>query len=188
MDSLQTEGVSELFRAKNKSNQFEVQSEQMSDISRNARALADNLGVMAKQGRDEAQNAKEKAMNSSELAKKTMDTQRTITDDLKFTLAVDFNKEMKKLESLKGLTTSALEKANNVYDESLTLFANINAITTPEINVAPLKQDSAKLVSATKDMSDELQNILNKNDRLLHELDENIELAGLLLKRLIRFN
>lgn len=156
----------------------------MSDISRNARALADNLGVMAKQGRDDAQNSKEKAMNSSEIAKKTMDTQRTITDDLKFTLAVDFNKEMKKLESLKGLTTSALEKANNVYDEALTLFANINAISTPEINVAPLKQDSAKLVTATAEMSDELQDILNRNDELLHELDENIQFAEVLLDRL----
>lgn len=185
MDSLQTEGVSELLRAKNKSNQFEVQSEQMSDISRNARALADNLGVMAKQGRDEAQNAKEKAMNSSELAKKTMEIQRTITDDLKFTLAVDFNKEIKKLDSLKGLTASALEKANNVYDESLTLFANINAITTPEINVTPLKQDSAKLVTATTEMSDELQDILNTNDGLLHELDENIQFAEVLLDRLV---
>lgn len=156
----------------------------MSDISRNARALADNLGFMAKQGRDKAHDAKEKAMNSSELAKKTMDTQRTITDDLKFTLAVDFNKEMKKLVSLKGLTTSALEKANNVYDEALTLFANINAISTPEINVAPLKQDSAKLVSATTEMSVELQDILNTNNELLHDLDENIQFAEVLLDRL----
>lgn len=183
MELIQIDGVSELARAKNQSNQFDQQSEQMSDISRNARKLAEDLEKAADVNRDKAKEAKERAVNASEIAKNTIDLQRTITDQLKTKIAPDFPKEKKKLEALKKLTSESLEKANSVYDESLTLFANVNALTIPEIDITPVKADSSKLSKAADEITAELDEVLNNNNKLLSGLEDNIDLSRILIKR-----
>lgn len=183
MELIQIEGVSELSRAKNKSNQFDHQSEQMSDISRNSRRIAEDLEKAADSNRDKAKEAKERAINASDVAKNTIDLQRSITDQLKTKIVPDFPKEQKKLEALKKLTNDSLEKANSVYDESLTLFANINALPIPEVDLLPIKNDATKLSKAAAEISAELDDVLNVNDELLTNLEENIDLSRTLIKR-----
>ena len=183
MELIQIEGVSELSRAKNKSNQFDQQSEQMSDISRNSRKIAEELEKVAEMNRDKAKEAKERAINASDIAKNTIDLQRSITDQLKNKIAPDFPKEKKKLDALKKLTTDSLEKANSVYDESLTLFANINALPIPEVDLRPIKEDSSKLSKAADDISKELDGVLTSNNDLLSDLEENIDLSKVLIDR-----
>lgn len=183
MELIQIEGVQELSRAKNKSNQFDQQSEQMSDISRNARKIAEDLEKAADSNRDKAKEAKEKAINASDVAKNTIDLQRTITDQLKNKIVPDFPKEKKKLEALKKLTTDSLDKANSVYDESLTLFANINALPIPEVDLKPIKEDAAKLSKASDEIKDELDGVVTSNNDLLNELEENIDLSRALIDR-----
>lgn len=183
MDLIQIEGVQELSRAKNKSNQFDHQSEQMSDISRNARKSADELEKAADSFRDKAKEAKEQAINASDVAKNTIDLQRSLTDQLKTKIVPDFPKEQEKLEAVKKLTSVSLAKANNVYDESLTLFANINALPIPEVDLAPIKDDAAKLSKATDEVSTDLEDVLNVNNELLSNLEENINLSEVLIQR-----
>lgn len=183
MDLIQVEGVSELSRAKNKSNQFDQQSEQMSDISRNARKIAEDLEKAAEAHKTQAKEAKEKAINASDIAKNTIDLQRTISDQLKNKIAPDFPKEKKKLESLKKLTTESLDKANSVYDESLTLFANINGLPIPEVDLTPIKEDASSLSKASDEISAELDEVLTKNNELLSELEADITLSELLITR-----
>lgn len=48
-----------------------------------------------------------------------------------------------KLESTSKMTAEALKRANDVYDEALTLFANVNSLTVPDINIDKLKKDAA---------------------------------------------
>lgn len=183
MELIQIEGMSELSRAKNKSNQFDQQSEQMSDISRNSRRLAEELEKAADLNKDKAKEAKEKAINASDIAKNTIDLQRTITEQLKNKIAPDFPKEKKKLEALKKLTTESLEKANSVYDESLTLFANINALSIPEVDLRPIKEDAGKLSKAADEISVELDAVLNSNNELLSKLEDNVDLSRVLIDR-----
>lgn len=54
-----------------------------------------------------------------------------------------------KLEETSKLTASALKRANEVYDEALTLFASVNSLTAPEINIEELKKSAA---SANKEV------------------------------------
>lgn len=183
MGLIQVEGVSELSRAKDKSLKFDHQSDQMSNISRNARRIAEDFEKAAEAHRDSAKEAKEKAINASDVAKDTIDLQKFITDQLKTKIVPDFPKEKEKLESLKKLTTSSLEKANSVYDESLTLFANINSLPIPEIDLTPIKKDSAKLLSESKLIGQELDEVLNSNAKLLEELDVNIKYSITLTDR-----
>lgn len=183
MELIQIDGVTELSRAKNKSNQFDHQSEQMSDISRNSRKIAEDLEKAADYNRDKAKEAKERAINASDVAKNTIDLQRSITDQLKTKLVPEFPKEQKKLDALKKLTNDSLEKANSVYDESLTLFANVNALPIPEVNLKPIKEDANKLSKAADELETELQDVINVNNELLSNLDENIILSDTLIKR-----
>lgn len=183
MELIQIEGVSELSRAKNKSNQFDQQSEQMSDISRNSRKIAEDLEKAADANKDKAKEAKERAINASDIAKNTIDLQRSLTDQLKTKIAPDFPKEKKKLDALKKLTTDSLDKANSVYDESLTLFANINALPIPEVDLKPIKEDASKLAKESDEISKELDSVLNANNELLSNLEENIDLSKVLIDR-----
>lgn len=183
MELIQIEGMSELSRAKNKSNQFDQQSEQMSDISRNSRRIAEDLEKAADSNKDKAKEAKERAINASDIAKNTIDLQRSITDQLKTKIAPDFPKEKKKLDALKKLTTDSLDKANSVYDESLTLFANVNALPIPEVDLKPIKEDAARLAKASDEISKELDGVLNSNNDLLSNLEENIDLSKVLIDR-----
>lgn len=183
MELIQIEGATELARAKNKSNQFDHQSEQMSDISRNARKYAEDLEKTADLNRDKAKEAKEKAINASDIAKSTIDLQRSISEQLKTKIGPDFPKERKKLDAVKKLTTESLEKANSVYDESLTIYTNINALSIPEVDLQPMKEDAAKLSKASDEISEELDDVLTSNNDLLTNLEENLSLSDVLIKR-----
>lgn len=183
MDLIQIEGALELSRAKNKSNQFDHQSEQMSDISRNARKLAEDMEKAAETSKTKAKEAKERAITASESAKNTNDLQRSISEQLKTKIAPDFPKEKKKLDSLKKLTTDSLDKSNSVYEESLTLFANIQGLSIPEVDLQPIKEDASKLTQASDEISKELDEVLNANNELLDSLEEDIKLSRILIRR-----
>jgi laminin gamma 1 len=155
----------------------------MSDISRNARGLAEELEKQAKEDRDKAANAKEKSESASELARKTVELQREISEDLKVAVAPETVQLSKKLDGLKKMTTEALDKANTIYDESLTLLSNVKSISTPEINVAPIVTDSGKLINDTKTVNDELERLIDDKTELLNDLDSNMNLAVVLLER-----
>lgn len=155
----------------------------MSDISRNARKHAEELEKIADDHKKSAKGMKDLTLNASDLAKKSIDLQRTITDQLSTKIVPDFPKEKKKLDSLQKLTKDSLDKANSVFDESLTLFANINAIQVPELNLTPLKDSGNELVKSSNDLSAELEEALNTNNDLLNNLEDNIHLSEVLITR-----
>lgn len=170
-------------RAKDKAQHLDQQSEQMSDISRNARKHAEDLEKTADEHKKNAKGIKDLTLNASDLAKKSIDLQRSITDQLSTKIVPDFPKEKKKLESLQKLTKGSLDKANSVYDESLTLFANINAIQVPELNLTPFKNTGNELVKASTDLDKELEEALTTNNDILSNLEGNVELSDILIKR-----
>lgn len=155
----------------------------MSDISRNARKHAEELEKIAEDHKKSAKGMKDLTLNASDVAKKSIDLQRTIIEQLSTKLVPDFPKEKKKLESLQKLTKDSLEKANSVFDESLTLFANINAIQVPELNLNPLKDSGNELIKSSNNLNTELENTLDDNNNLLNNLEENLSLSDVLIKR-----
>lgn len=180
---IESEGKSELARAQLKSSQFDSQSESMSDLSRIARNKADELEKTAESYRASAKDTKERAINASDIAKNTIDLQRSITDQLKTKIAPDFPSEEKKLETLKKLTAESLEKANSVYDESLTLIAKVNGLPIPELNLQPIKEESARLSTETDGIKKNLDDILDTHEDLLSTVEGNINLSEILIAR-----
>lgn len=184
LDLIHTDGVAELNRAKNKAYHFDHQSEQMSDISRNARKYADELEKAANENKKNAKQLKELTYNASELAKNSIDEQRGISDQIRTKIIPDFPAEQKKkVESLKKLSQDSFDKANTVYDESLTLFANVNAIQIPEPDLTPIKNNAQELSASAEEISKELDNSVNKHNELLDNLEQNIKLSDVLIKR-----
>lgn len=78
LELLQTDGVSALGRAKDRFKQFGQQSEQISDISRQARARVETLEQQAELNKQNAKEANEKASKAYELAKNTLNQQKNI--------------------------------------------------------------------------------------------------------------
>lgn len=54
------------------------------------------------------------------------------------------------LESAISLSNDALQQANNVYDEALTLIANINALSVPDINLEKLRTDAMNAIQEVR--------------------------------------
>ena len=180
---IRTEGVTELERAKNRSQHIDQQSEQMSDISRNARKFAEDLEKNAENSKKAAKEAREKALGASDLAKNTVELQRSIGEQLKTKIVPDFPKEKKKIENLKKLTTESLNKAETVYDESLTLFANITGLQVPELELEPIKTNAKNLQTDIAKISGDLDSALSVNNDMLSEFEENLELSQILIRR-----
>lgn len=78
MELLKTDGVSALAKAKDRSDQFGHQSEQISAISRDARIQAEKLETQAAFNKKIALEANENAMKAYELAKNTITHQKNI--------------------------------------------------------------------------------------------------------------
>lgn len=72
------------------------------------------------------------------------------SDELRTNIRVEVGESKSKLEQTSKLTASALQRAKDVYDEALTLFANVNSLTAPEINIDELKKSAA---SANKEVN-----------------------------------
>jgi laminin gamma 1 len=183
LELLQTEGVVELDRAKNRSLHIDHQSEQMSDISRNSRKIADDLEKNAENNKKVAKDTRERATNASDLAKNSIELQRSITEQLKTKIVPDFSKEKKKIEALKKLTSEALSKSENVYDEALTLFAEINAVQVTEVDLSPIKSNAKTLSEQTAEIGSELDQALTSNNEVLSDLEDNINLSEVLIRR-----
>lgn len=78
MELLQTSGVSALSKAKDRSDQFGHQSNQISEISREARHIVDSLEAHSDSKKENAQEAFSKSLQAYELAKNTFALQSNI--------------------------------------------------------------------------------------------------------------
>lgn len=63
-------------------------------------------------------------------------------DELRTSIRSELQQSKNALESAISLSSEALQHANKVYDEALTLIANINALNVPEINLEKLRNDA----------------------------------------------
>lgn len=66
------------------------------------------------------------------------------SDELRSNIRSEIGQSKDKLETTAKLTTDALKRADEVYNEALTLFASVNSLAAPQINVEKLKKDAAQ--------------------------------------------
>lgn len=157
---MNNEGALALTKARERADKFGHQSNQISDISRQARARVDQLDKEAAESKQKALEANDKAAKAYELAKTALSQQQDISEELRSNIRAEIQKSKDALENAIRLTSDALAKANKVYDEALTLIAGINNLAIPDPNLNKLKEDAA---NAMKNVMFPPPPIKNKN-------------------------
>ena len=183
LDLLQTNGYTALALARNRSDHLGEQSNQISEISREARTYVDELEDAAKKNKANAEEAIEKASKAYNIAKNAINLQQNITDDIKTNIPSELAQAETKLESVSKLTSEALDKANEIYDDALSLLADVNEQATPTINIDKIKKESSNYLGQAEEIGGALDEAIEKNNKLVSELEENVKLGEALLDR-----
>lgn len=175
LERLQTEGTNALALAKDRSDQFGSQSEQISEISREARAQAEALEKKAKENREIAEQANNKAGDAYNMAKDALSALQNVNDDLSSDMngemeatASDLNKTVKKVDD-------AQRRADKQYDEALSLFATVNSLSPPEVNIEHIKKETAKNNEEANKIEETMRKMKDQHAKLLEEVAVNTE-------------
>ncbi|KAF8777898.1 Laminin subunit gamma-1 like protein [Argiope bruennichi] len=178
---LETEGISALEKAIERSDKFGQQSEKMSEIAREARHLADEHEKEAKEIEDLALDARKIAQEAYEKARHALETPGETADNInrleRKLLDVDYM-----LEEVKKLAASAKDEANKTYEAALDLFTKANSINLPDVDVELMKKTAADIIEEAKKIQSQADDILGEHQDLLDKMKQQIEDAEGLLK------
>ncbi|XP_055378436.1 laminin subunit gamma-1 [Condylostylus longicornis] len=183
LELLNNEGETALQKARDKANKFGEQSEQISEISREARAIADELESQAELDLKNATDAHAAAQKAYDLAKNAINLQKNISDELRTDMRLELDSLKASLGSTSQLTKEALRKASESFDAALELFTNVNRMEIPEINTQHLKDLAADAHQQAILLQNKVEGASNENDLILIEADEENALARTLIER-----
>lgn len=187
LDLLSDEGEKALAKAKEKSVEFGQQSEQISEISREARALAIKLESEAQFDLKNTKDAKDAVEKAHQLAKSAIDLQQDIAKVLRSEVNLEMNHVNQSLRTVVQIAKEALEKANQVYETALTLLNDVNRQTQPEIDINELKKDAVAANERADDLLKRINELSNSNGEIFADFHEERELAEALLERWVHF-
>lgn len=77
---------------------------------------------------------------------RNFDFHSTFSNELRSNIRAEIEQSKSALDSAINLSNEALQQANQVYDEALTLIANINALSVPDINLEKLRTDAMNAI------------------------------------------
>ncbi|XP_016934621.2 laminin subunit gamma-1 [Drosophila suzukii] len=183
LDLLSDEGAQALEKAKEKSVQFGQQSEQISDISREARALSIKLDSEAQFDLKNAKDAKDAVEKAHQLAKSAIELQEKIGTELQTEVGLELSHVKQSLGTVIQTSKEALRKANEVYDTALTLLNDVNRQTQPEIDISQLKKDAVAANERADELLQQINDLSNSNGELFADFETEQELTETLLKR-----
>ncbi|XP_067003262.1 laminin subunit gamma-1 [Anabrus simplex] len=182
LDYLQTEGYVALEKARERSEQFGQQSEQMSEIAREAR-------VLTSQQEEEAAGIKEtaeKALNTSntayELARQTIDKNAKLSDELR-ELKAEMESVSHKLNHTKELAEDVKADVDETHQDILNIYRDISELTVPDINATAFKEDAVRTADEARRIKQEAEGLLDINRELLDDLELQLEESDELLRQ-----
>ncbi|XP_013114833.1 laminin subunit gamma-1 [Stomoxys calcitrans] len=183
LNMLNDEGAQALAKAQNKSVEFGVQSNQISDISREARALADRLESEAQFDLKNAKDASDAVEKAYELAKSAITLQQKVSDELRTDIRLELDTVQTTLATTAQITKEALRKANEVYDAALTLLTDVNGLTAPNIDIKKLKEEALEANNQANELLAKVNDVSNSNDELFGNLEDQLLLSKVMLER-----
>lgn len=160
-DYLQTDGYSALEKAQERSKQFGQQSDQMSEIAREARVLAEKQEEEAKNIED----LSKKALNNSEaayaLAREALDLKGNLSNEVR-NLRNEIDAVSNRQNHIKNVIENTEMQVNETFRESLNTIFNL---AVPSIDAVSAKEEAEKIL----EKADEIK---RKSDDLLGEFEE----------------
>jgi len=173
MDYIQTEGATALAKAISKSDELGQQSDQMSEIAREARKFVELKEEEIEKLRSTAEKAINVSSDAFEITKDAVNKQKNISDELKI-LDTEFNYVKDKLGAIIGQANETQELVSMIHNDSLTIYRDIYAINLPDINATVLKQNISNLNAEVQQIKNDLTN-QKSNDNLVNLLMEVAE-------------
>lgn len=94
------------------------------------------------------------------------------SDELRTSIRAEIEQAKSALESAISLSNDALQQANHVYDEALTLIANINALSVPDINLEKLRTDAMNAIQEVSGFLVNHRGVFITNLYMFHRLND----------------
>ncbi|XP_051161958.1 laminin subunit gamma-1 [Leptopilina boulardi] len=179
-DYLNVDGQSALKDARKRAEQVGQQNQEMTNIAKEARSLADVHVNEAKKIHELAELARNNSMEAYNLAKKAITMNSNISDEIK-NLDHQLGVLGDRFSEVLNLTVTTLMKASNVSDEALGLF--IQDITIPTVNVVELQNQVDSINNEGQRLKETAQLLLEDNEHILKETEEKIKDGEKLLER-----
>lgn len=183
LERLQTEGNNALALAKDRSDQFGSQSDQISEISREARAQADALEKKAQENRDIAQEAHKKALDAYDMARDAYGALQKVNDELSADMYGDLEATSSDLKKTVKKVDDAQRRADKQYDEALSLFATVSSLSPPEVNIDHIKVQTKKNNDEADKIESTIKEMKEGHAKLLEEVNFNTEHSIALLSK-----
>ncbi|XP_046998702.1 laminin subunit gamma-1 isoform X2 [Schistocerca americana] len=184
MDLLQTEGYLALQKAKEQSDQFGQQSNQMSENAREARIFASGHEQEANAIKQIAEKAVNTSTQAYELAKQAVDQQQNLSDEIR-KLKNDIDSAANQLELTKALTNDAKQRAEKSHTDALNIYSEISALHIPQTDIAKLKSDAEAISARAKQIREDAEALLESETETLDDLEEQLIRAEDLLAQAI---
>lgn len=182
LDSLQTEGKDALEKARQRAKEYGQQSDRMTAIAHEARQLADDLDNNAEAIIRTASEAKNKSIEAYELAKNATDLQRNVSQDIR-SLRNEIASTEAKLKEVKRWTEEVYNKSSEARNKTLLLLNEASNLVIPDIDMPKLKKQVNDTKLEAQRIINETEKLLEKNDKLITEVNEQILTSKDLLGR-----
>ncbi|GLH05167.1 Netrin-A [Gryllus bimaculatus] len=164
LDYLVTDGYAGLEKAQERSKQFGQQSEQMSEIAREARVLAEKQEEEAKGIQELAQRALNKSIAAYELAREALDLKSNLSNEIR-SLRSDMDAAGNTQSSLKAIVEDTKNQVDTTHANSANTSLFVSRLTVPE--AAQIKSDAEKLLQEFESEKRNLSEQLLQADELL---------------------
>ncbi|XP_050422694.1 laminin subunit gamma-1 isoform X2 [Adelges cooleyi] len=182
MDYIQTEGATALAKAIVKSDELGQQSDQMSEIAREARTFVQLKEDEARKMRDTAEKAINVSALAFEITKDAVNQQKNISDELK-TLDTEMNFVKDKLNAIVEQANETKDLVAMINNDSLAIYSDIYAINLPDINATAMKQNASALNLEIQQIKDEIKRLQESNSNLLMEVAEELQQSDVTLQQ-----
>uniref|UniRef100_A0A1B6D2A0 Laminin subunit gamma-1 n=1 Tax=Clastoptera arizonana TaxID=38151 RepID=A0A1B6D2A0_9HEMI len=182
LDYLQTDGATALQNALKRSAAFGQQSNQMSQIAREARLLAKKHEENASEIKALAENALNLSTQAYNLGYQVVTTQVKMGTEL-MGLKSHLRDMESKLNHTKDSVNMTSKSVRGVYDEALSLYTEIHALNIPDINTGSIKENALETGNKAKKVIDEANNLLGINQDKLISTNKLINDSEIILQQ-----
>lgn len=179
-DYLNVDGQAALRDAQKRAEQVGQQNQEMTNIAKEARSLADLHVNEAKKIHELAELARNNSMEAYNLAKKAITMNSNISDEIR-NLEQQLSLLGDRFGEVQNLTAMALAKSNNVSDEALGLF--IQDISLPKVDVDDLQKQVDSINNEGQKLKETAQLLLEENEHLLRDAVDKVREGEKLLER-----
>lgn len=179
---LETDGISALQQAKERSDKFGQQSEKMSQIAKEARRLADEHMDEANLITEFANDALNISSEAYRLARDAIDSQEQTSAEI-YELEKQIEKLSESLDEALEFGKQSLDDAKTAYNDALDTFTRIPKPLIIEVDPDLMKDRAKKIIDEAKDIQAQTDELEERYQHELHDLNNLTESAQDLLDR-----